>query len=492
MNRNHKGFPIVCSLLIFSLLLAACQSATPTPTGAVSPTETPQDAVRPTRTTLPAPSVTPSLTPTPLPHLAVDPSSLRGVTIDFWHPWRGDLSERVGEAVRQFNQENQWGIRVRERAFNSAPGLYDAFDALPASSPGDDAPEVVAAAPEHMARWMQSERVVGLDDYLRHAEWGFRQEELTAFRPVFWQQDQISGLNGPVQIGVPAVRSGRMLFYNQTWANELGFQRPPATPDEFRAQACAAARENNAGEPAKHFTGGWLIDVDALTLLSWLDAFGAQVLPESGDGAYAFESKESEEAVIFLRQMFDQGCAWEGRSPIPHAYFADRMALFYSGTLQDLPLQGAEQIRQNSGDRWLVIPYPTGSGEGIIYSQGYSYGLTASTPERQLAGWLFVRWMSRPHNQALLAEVWPSFPVTTSAEGELADYRNNFPWSMILPLQDTIKAAPSLPTWPVVRVVLQDAFMLQLFRLPIGQMENMLTEIDQTVRELLLQQQIER
>lgn len=474
-------------LVILGLVLAACQS---TPTGVTATqAETTQPTRRATRTLRPQASATPQPSPTVLPHLNLDLAAVNGAQVDFWHPWRGDLAARAEDAVRQFNKENTWGIRVRVRALNSAPALHDAVEASLADPTLPEAPEVLAAAPEELAAWMGAGHIMGLDDYLNHPEWGLKSGELSAFQPQFWQQDQ----SGGQQIGIPAVRSARVLFYNQTWAAELGFRNPPVTPQEFKAQACAAAQANNAdGNSDKHFTGGWLIDTHALTLLSWLDAFDAQVLPVVDGAPYTFETEAAENALTFLRKLSDDGCAWSGRSPTPHDYFANRMALFYSGTLQDLAIQAATQQRLNSGDRWTVLAYPSEAEPGIVYSQGYSYGVLTGTPSQQLAGWLFTRWMSQPHNQALLAEVWPSFPITTTAESELSDYKNNFPWSMILPLQAAVRPAPALASWPKVRVILEDAAMLQLFLLPVEQMKFFLPELDKITREVLSQERIER
>ena len=399
---------------------------------------------------------------------------------------------RAEEAAKQFNKENSWGIVVRVRSLNSAPALYEAVELLTAESSLNDTPDVIAAAPEELAAWMSDGRLMNLDDYLSHPEWGLAADEISAFNAVFWQQDQWNGPAGSLQAGIPAVRSARVLFYNETWAKELGFQHPPASPDEFREQACAATQANNAlPDISKHFTGGWLLDTEALVMLSWLDAFGAQVLPVADGAPYTFQSDAADEATSYLRKLFDDGCAWEGRSPTPHEYFTKRMALMYSGTLQDLAVQAAAQQRLNSGDRWTVIPYPVVTGSGAVYSYGYSYGLLASAPKQQLAGWLFMRWMAKPRNQALLAEVWPSIPVSSAAERELGDYKNNFPWSMIFPLQSSIKPAPSLPSWRMVRLILEDAALWQLFRLPVDQLQYFLPELDATAREVLQVEKLE-
>ncbi len=91
-----------------------------------------------------------------------------------------------------------------------------------------------------------------------------------------------------------------MLFYNQTWAKELGFLAYPKTPAEFREQACAAAVSNNTGRILERYgTGGWLIDTDPLTTLSWLDAFGAQALPAEEGQEYTFNTPEGQAALAY-------------------------------------------------------------------------------------------------------------------------------------------------------------------------------------------------
>ena len=61
--------------------------------------------------------------------------------------------------------------------------------------------------------------------------------------------------------GGPAQRSARVIFYNQTWARELGFNAPPSTADDFREQACKANASFRSNEdPKDDALGGWLVD----------------------------------------------------------------------------------------------------------------------------------------------------------------------------------------------------------------------------------------
>ena len=352
----------------------------------------------------------------------------------------------------------------------------------------DSAPEVVIASPDLLAGWLANGRLADLNPYLADPALGLQPGEQGSdlaqnFSPVFWQQDALP--DGSRRSGIPAVRTARVLFYNQTWAEELGFQQPPRTPDEFKAQACAAAKANSeAYNYDLHGTGGWLVDHDALTALSWLAAFGANPIPGDSNGAYQFESKEAEQALSFLNQLMIDGCAWEGKNPVPYDYFSHRMALFYAGSLQDLSVQSAEMARQGDKDQWLVIPFPVAAGSPFVLSSGYSFGILRTNPLAQEAGWLFVRWMAQPHNQALLGEVWLSLPPGAPAARQLTDYTQHFPWTLILPLQDQVAAGPSLGSWRVVRGVLEDAAW-QIFRLPGDQVQYILPQVDEISKELL-------
>jgi len=46
---------------------------------------------------------------------------------------------------------------------------------------------------------------------------------LNDLNPVYLEQDQVSGY----QYGIPAERTAVMMFYNVSWAKELGFSTTP-------------------------------------------------------------------------------------------------------------------------------------------------------------------------------------------------------------------------------------------------------------------------
>ena len=181
----------------------------------------------------------------------------------------------------------------------------------------------------------QSQIVFPLDELIHDPEWGLTSQETADIFNVFWNEE-----SDGQRWGIPAERNAQVLFYNVSWAQALGFQHPPANTAEFKAQACAAMKANVADDnPDNNGTGGWILSTDPLALESWRLAFGGDPLPTQEGQPYNFNTPAAVSAYTFLKSMVDENCAWTARNPAPYPYFAQRQALFYSGSLLDLPFQ---------------------------------------------------------------------------------------------------------------------------------------------------------
>ena len=410
-----KASKLISTLILMSFILSACQTAlqpgqpsagTQAP-GSVGLT-TPLPLASPASSN-PKASPTPTVTPVPA-HLQVNPEKLRGLVIEFWHPWEGSADQTFADLVYEFNTTNLWGIYVDPVAAGGAGSLYDGVNARLAAQ--EALPHVVAAPIEQLLAWQQEENIViDLNPYIYSTEYGLTSDQMNDFQPVFWEQDQVDGR----QLGIPAQRTTRVLFYNQSWARELGFETAPATSTEFQAQSCAAAqayldnKDNNNEE-----LGGYITNMDPLTTLSWMLAFEAGI-PDLDFEDYSFNSDEMIDMFTFQHSLFDEGCAWNSRLPEPYDYFANRQALFYSGTLQDLTTQAQTSRRMGNPDQWIILPFPGPNGSQTVLTYGPSFGILAASSEEQLAAWLFIRWLAVPRNQVDLVESTNALPVSQTA-----------------------------------------------------------------------------
>lgn len=459
-------------VLSAALLLAACDSiqpflprtpVPPSPTGSVESVDA---------TSTPTPAASPTAQITPVSTLDVQIEDLDGQILRFWHPWSGSLGREIKLLTEEFNLNNPWGIQVTSV---SHPGYDDLESALQSPASPNESPQVVAfflyqaLAIEKKMEW------IDLQPYVSDPQWGLSPSEQSAFNPIIWEQDVQDGR----RLGIPAFRSGQVLFYNQSWAKEMGFLLPPATPEQFRQQACAAAQANLRDDsPDNDGAGGWIVSTDGAAMLSWIYAFGGDALksprPKPNQSVYQFNTAENEQALTFLRQMYDTGCAWINRvnaanpqqseDPLPHVAFANRLGLFASSSVLDISYQSEMFRASGSQDQWTVIPYPSPSLQPAIDIYGPSFYIPHSSPEAQLAAWLFIRWLSSPEHHARVVASIGAFPVQTSSMKFLEDYGKDYPqWASAVELLKYARVEPSFASWGKVRRGLNDA-ATQLFR----------------------------
>jgi ABC-type glycerol-3-phosphate transport system substrate-binding protein len=165
--------------------------------------------------------------------------------------------------------------------------------------------------------------------------------------------------------------------------------------------------------------------------------------------------------------------------------FSHRSALFITGDLTEAAALSATLTRLGSTDEWTMIPFPGPEAQAVtVY--GPSYTLLESTPERQLAAWLFVRWLLSAENQAKWVETTGTLPLRTATLDLLADYRSAHPqWDAAVQSLPLAQGVPQRADWRTVRYVLADG-TLSIFRMDvkIADIPNVLAEMDATAEEL--------
>lgn len=416
---------------------------------------------------------------------ALQATAVRGQIVRFWHPWTGPTGQVMQALVEEFNLSNEWRITVSTQAL---AGLDEMNARLSETLATDSQPDLAVGYLHQALNWDAVLPLVDWEAYVQDRQVGWTQQEQAGFYPVFWEQDFYSGR----RLGIPAQRFGMVLYYNRSWAQELGFASPPDTPLAFRTQACAAARVNRLDERRDNDgTGGWLVDTSYVAMLSWLYAFGAQVTaPESqaGESAYRLDAPEVEAAFTFLKDLYDVGCAWQAESALSEDEFAGRLGLFAAGSVAGIQPQAQVFQQRGSLDEWTILPFPSQVGKPAFAVYGPSYLLFPSFPERQLAAWLFIRWLHQPENQARLVQAAGSFPLSRATLGQLSSYRASYPqWGAAVELIPLGRGEPPYRSWDLVRWSLSDAGS-QLFRsyFTLAQLPDLLSYLAYTADELHL------
>jgi multiple sugar transport system substrate-binding protein/sn-glycerol 3-phosphate transport system substrate-binding protein len=393
----------------------------------------------------------------------------------------GETARALDELVELYNLTNELGIQVEASASGSLENLDDQVrQALQDGQP----PDLVAAYLFQALDWEAERPLVDLEAYIQDTQWGLTPDEQADFYPAWWD----AGLAGEKRLGLPVLGGGQVLYYNQSWARELGFTQPPATPDQLREQACAAAQAKLQDDaPDNDGAGGLILSTHYSPMLGWLAGFGAQVFDRSAKGdPYDFDNPEVQQTFTFLRSLYDQGCAWLPEEPYPEEAFAGRDGLFAMGSVANLPYQSQAIQRRASGDTWTVLPFPAPDGQPAIGVYGPALEIFSSTPEEQLAAWVFARWLLLPENHARLVQAATGLPVRKSALPALQEFQaSQTQWAAAQALSEVARHEPTEPSWKTVRWALGDA-AAQLFRsyFTIDQVPSLVKFLDKTAAEL--------
>lgn len=498
-------------LLVFAL--AACGNGQPelptltaAPSQAASPTADGTRTAQPTRpasryATRTPTSGPPQPTPTPVKTLDVQPEELSGQKISFWHPWQGEPGETLQAIVDEYNRTNRWGVSVEILTFESFASLEGAFVTSLAAG---DPPSLVVAYDDRAQHWDQGgQNLVNLQSYLGDPAWGLSAEEQADFYPLFLQQgvsyipDSLAGVTSR-QLGIPLHRSELVLFYNQSWAAELGYEELPVTPFELRSQVCEAARASRSDEQGQ--AGGLLLStLPASTpgreillqpeqLLAWIGAFGGQVSLAEGAG-YQFNTPEAQRALEFLKGLQEDGCVYLTDSSTPADEFAARNGLLYLASTAELPAIKEAFRLVDSQDEWVVLPFPTANGAAGVLAYGPSLVIPQTGKLQQLAAWTLLEWLVYPPNQARWVQAVGAYPTRFSTLDFLEPAIAADPaWAMGLELLPTALAEPALASWNVVRWMMGDA-LAELFSAEFDttQIPALLEELDRSAAEISTQ-----
>jgi multiple sugar transport system substrate-binding protein len=463
---NAAGVALGIALgLVLILAVSACSpkaTATPDPTsttvsqGQVTQRESAgtQALTKAPSTPLPAIPATPDeSTPSPL---GVTTAQLHGLQVSLWYPWGGATGDSFRSIVDGFNRSNQWGIQVNASGYEDYGSLDDAMGAaLEAGTP----PDVVVDYGYQARQWDANRALADLTPYLQDPVWGMTGEEQADFYPAFWSEElkAVGNAGAPGRMGIPYYRSAYVLFYNQSWAEELGYPNPPTTPEDFRVRLCAAGEAvGQAGNKTDLGKGGWLVTPNPGELAGWIYAFGGDITNPDGAG-YLFDTPATAQAFEFLKSLQDSGCAWMDNKADAQAAFASRQALVVVGSLEGVPSQRSAFATAGSEDNWVVIPFPSDT-QPVVVTYGPSLYITSSTTARQLAAWLVIKWLIYPPNQAEFVQEMGVYPTRQSTLRYLIHTEQaGTQWAQALGLLPDVRGEPTMASWSVMRWALSDA-----------------------------------
>ncbi len=389
------------------------------------------------------------------PFAGVDP---RGQTVIWWHNHSGSREELLIEIINDYNETNECGITIE--GLNQG-GYNDIRDAVNASIASGEVPATLVVGYQNdQAFYQLNDTLVDLNDYLNDPHWGLSEEEQQAFYQSFFNQS-IHVAFDDQRLGFPPNRSIELLHYNKTYLEELGYDAPPATPEEFVEMSCAAAAASDSG------VGGYVLRDDASAMAAWTYAYGGDILTEDGT-SYVYNSDATVAAMEMMQELANPGedglvCAYffDG---FPNPEVANRNALFAQGSSSGIPFYEIDfaTVAEEAGtepDEYAVAAIPHTTPDPVVNIYGGDVMIVRTTPEQQLAAWDFVKWFTSPEVQARWVEASNYFPTNSETVEFLGDYSaENEVWATALDLLQYGKFEPQLISYQSVRDAAQEAY----------------------------------
>lgn len=376
--------------------------------------------------------------------IEADPS---GQTVVFWHPWgSGSVAEGLTAIIEEFNTTNEWGITVDSVDQGRTSDVEDNFNAAIVSG---DLPDLVVAYNDALDTWYSTGVLADMNAFIYDAEWGLSEAVISDYyEGAFYNAINAEG----TRVGFPHGQSANVLFYNHTWAQELGFTSPPNTMEEMKEQACTATEANATDDdPDNDGTGGWVMNTRAENVASFLFALGEDFYDDAGTG-YDFTKPEFVEIGKFWQELMNEGCAFTTES-YPNPEFATRKALMVNSSTAGLPYQedAFEAEDAYTDDVWGLIAFP-GKDMKAIDAYVQNSAIVKSTPEKELATWIFMKWFTSPEINAMWIEASKYFPIRIGAVDYLDDLAaTDARWGQGLLLVPLGQAEPAWASWLTVR-----------------------------------------
>ena len=383
------------------------------------------------------------------PWAHVDPSNQDLV---FWHNHTRNRQDALQAIVQTFNESNPYGITVTQET----QGAYaDIFRKMLGLLGTPEVPDLVVAYQNQAATYQLRDALVDMTSLLQSPKWGLSTEEQADFFPAFFQQD-IFPLFDNARLGMAPNRSMEVLYYNRDWLAELGYDEPPRTPEAFKAVACKAV-QTPFSKAAGSGTMGYQLSLDASRLASWTFAFGGDIF-DYESRLYTYDSEGAQQAMTFLQDLYTEGCA----RPVSErggalVDFSTGRLLFTSASSSGLPFFKAA-VEAGAKFTWSVAPLPHTTPTPVMNVYGASVSMPRSTPERELATWLFIRYFTSPEVQAGWGQAANYFPVRQSAAQLLDDYfQLHDAYKIAFDLLQYGRYEPPVPGYDFVRAMVEEA-----------------------------------
>ena len=342
------------------------------------------------------------------------------VNITLWHALSGPQQVALDAMAKKFNDTNGKGITVTALNQGNYTQLYQkTLGAIQAGA----LPELAHAYESFVADYMKADVVIDLTPYKDSAKNGLSKQSQDDIYKSYYDTNTFPQYGNKL-LSWPFTKSLAVMYVNEDILKEIG-KPVPKTWDEFEATAKAAVKKDASGKTIRN---GFALNTDA-------SYFNAQVYSRGGTLMAADNKTVAWNGAQGLQvlQMYDRGVkdGW-AYSPAGFDYQNDLAAgklTFFLSSTSTVPFM-KDLADRTAGFHWSIANLPQSDPSKAKTVQfGANVAVFKSTPEKQLASWLFIKWFTETDQSAQFASTSYYMPVRkTAADSQvLKDYWTKVP-----------------------------------------------------------------
>jgi len=336
------------------------------------------------------------------------------VSITLWHALSGAQQVALDAMVKKFNDTNGKGITVTATYQGNYTQLYG--KTLAAIQAGT-LPDLGHAYESHVADYARTGVVVDLGPYKDSPRNGLTKQSQDDIYRGYFEANTFPQFGNKL-LSWPFTKSLAVMYVNDDVLNEIG--RPvPKTWDDFEATARAATKKDSLGKTIRY---GFGFNSDATYFDAEVVARGGNLMA-ADNRTVAWDGREGLAVLQMHDRMSRDGTAYTPKgNDWQTDLAAGKLALYLSSTAS-LPF--VKDVADRSGASWSIANLPqTDPAKARTVQFGANVAIFKSTTQKQLASWLFVRWLTETDQTAQFAAISYFMPARASAADSqvLKDY----------------------------------------------------------------------
>jgi len=397
-------------------LLAACGGA---PTATIAPAATVAPAAGTGGTASSAPSAAASVAPTSVaasarpsvaaiaaPSTAAASTSAVGalpsklVEIEYWHRSTGDAAKAFETLATDFNTQFNGKIKVTPGAQGS---IADLNKKVRAAAAGGGLPGALMADDYDATQYAYSKITVPLEPYFDDTQQGLTAEQRADFLPSQIGRHKL-GIYDNRTMAFPQGFSAFTTYWNVGALQKAGFSGPPKTWREFPDHARAVGKANPG-------MAAWYIGGAGDRFISTMLTSGIDWATPDGK-ASNFDQPGVAEIMTWWKQLYDEKLLDIPKENARDLFVAQKSAYFMDSSGSAVSFAGLIKDFQ-----WDVALPPQAAAGGTLVTETYGpvNVIPKTDAEKQLAGWLWLKWLATPDPLAKWIAATSYFPSTKSA-----------------------------------------------------------------------------